>query len=95
MSVVRSLTRRSVAVWIFSSEMLSSAEVASSRISTFGSLIKALAIEIRCRCPHATEGRVLIDGQDMESINLKSYRSNIAVVPQTCTISRDRPELAT
>ena len=32
---------------------------------------------------HATEGRVLIDGQDMESINLKSYRSNIAVVPQT------------
>ena len=32
---------------------------------------------------HATEGRVLIDGQDMESINLKSFRSNIAVVPQT------------
>lgn len=32
---------------------------------------------------HATEGRVLIDGKDMESINLKSFRSNIAVVPQT------------
>ena len=32
---------------------------------------------------HATEGRVLIDGQDMEGINLKSFRSNIAVVPQT------------
>lgn len=31
---------------------------------------------------HATEGRVLIDGQDMEDIDLRSYRSNIAVVPQ-------------
>ncbi len=32
---------------------------------------------------HATEGKVLIDGQDMESLDLKSYRSGIAVVPQT------------
>ncbi len=32
---------------------------------------------------HATQGRVLIDGNDMEDINLRSYRSNIAVVPQT------------
>lgn len=31
---------------------------------------------------HATEGRVLIDGQDMESLDLKSYRAGIAVVPQ-------------
>lgn len=31
---------------------------------------------------HATEGKVLIDGQDMESLDLKSYRSGIAVVPQ-------------
>lgn len=31
----------------------------------------------------ATQGRVLIDGQDMETIDLKSYRANIAVVPQT------------
>lgn len=32
---------------------------------------------------HATEGKVLIDGQDMESLDLKSYRRGIAVVPQT------------
>lgn len=32
---------------------------------------------------HATEGKVLIDGQDMESLDLKSYRKGIAVVPQT------------
>lgn len=32
---------------------------------------------------HATQGRVLIDGQDMEEIDLKDYRANIAVVPQT------------
>ncbi|MDE5598785.1 MAG: ATP-binding cassette domain-containing protein, partial [Lachnospiraceae bacterium] len=32
---------------------------------------------------HATEGKVLIDGYDMESIHLKNYRSHIAVVPQT------------
>lgn len=32
---------------------------------------------------HATEGRVLIDGYDMEKIHLKHYRSHIAVVPQT------------
>ncbi|MBD5453646.1 MAG: ABC transporter ATP-binding protein [Lachnospiraceae bacterium] len=32
---------------------------------------------------HATEGRVLIDGYDMEIIHLKNYRSHIAVVPQT------------
>lgn len=31
---------------------------------------------------HATQGRVLIDGQDIEGIDLKSYRSHIAVVPQ-------------
>lgn len=31
---------------------------------------------------HATQGRVLIDGYDIEEINLKSYRSHIAVVPQ-------------
>lgn len=32
---------------------------------------------------HATQGKVLIDGYDMEKIHLKDYRSNIAVVPQT------------
>lgn len=32
---------------------------------------------------HATEGKVLIDGQDMELLDLKSYRRGIAVVPQT------------
>ena len=32
---------------------------------------------------HATEGKVFIDGNSMEDINLKSYRSHIAVVPQT------------
>ncbi|MCH5257686.1 MAG: ABC transporter ATP-binding protein [Lachnospiraceae bacterium] len=32
---------------------------------------------------HATQGRVMIDGHDMEEINLKTYRANIAVVPQT------------
>lgn len=31
---------------------------------------------------HATQGRVLIDGQDIERIDLGSYRSHIAVVPQ-------------
>lgn len=31
---------------------------------------------------HATQGKVLIDGYDIEEINLKSYRSHIAVVPQ-------------
>ena len=31
---------------------------------------------------HATEGRVLIDGQDIEGIDLAGYRSHIAVVPQ-------------
>ena len=31
---------------------------------------------------HATEGRVLIDGQDIEGIDLAGYRSYIAVVPQ-------------
>lgn len=31
---------------------------------------------------HATQGRVLIDGQDIEGIDLGSYRSHIAVVPQ-------------
>ena len=32
---------------------------------------------------HATQGKVCIDGYDMESIHLKNYRSQIAVVPQT------------
>ena len=32
---------------------------------------------------HATEGRVLIDGHDIETLDLGSYRSHIAVVPQT------------
>ena len=32
---------------------------------------------------HATQGRVLIDGQDIEGIDLAGYRSHIAVVPQT------------
>ena len=32
---------------------------------------------------HATQGRVLIDGQDIEGIDLAGYRSYIAVVPQT------------
>ncbi len=32
---------------------------------------------------HATEGKVLIDGEDIETINLTAYRSQIAVVPQT------------
>ena len=31
---------------------------------------------------HASSGRVLIDNHDMEDIDLKSYRSSIAVVPQ-------------
>lgn len=31
---------------------------------------------------HATQGRVKIDGNDIEGIDLKSYRSHIAVVPQ-------------
>ena len=31
---------------------------------------------------HATQGRVFIDGQDIEGIDLGSYRSHIAVVPQ-------------
>lgn len=31
---------------------------------------------------HATQGRVLIDGQDIEGLDLGSYRSHIAVVPQ-------------
>lgn len=31
----------------------------------------------------ATEGRILIDGQDMNEMNLKSFRQHIAVVPQT------------
>ena len=31
---------------------------------------------------HATEGRVLIDGQDIEGLDLVGYRSHIAVVPQ-------------
>jgi len=31
----------------------------------------------------ATKGRVLIDGQDLSKLNLRSYRSHIAVVPQT------------
>jgi len=30
-----------------------------------------------------TSGRILIDGHDMNSINLKSFRRHIAVVPQT------------
>ncbi|MDD6628925.1 MAG: ABC transporter ATP-binding protein [Lachnospiraceae bacterium] len=32
---------------------------------------------------HATAGKVLIDGYDIEEIDLHSYRSHIAVVPQT------------
>lgn len=32
---------------------------------------------------HSTEGKVLIDGNDIEEIDLHSYRKNIAVVPQT------------
>lgn len=32
---------------------------------------------------HSTEGKVLIDGNDIEEIDLHSYRRNIAVVPQT------------
>lgn len=31
---------------------------------------------------HATDGRVLIDGQDIEGLDLAGYRSHIAVVPQ-------------
>lgn len=30
-----------------------------------------------------TGGRILIDGQDMNELNLKSFRQHIAVVPQT------------
>ena len=30
-----------------------------------------------------TKGKVLIDGQDLSTLNLRSYRSHIAVVPQT------------
>lgn len=32
---------------------------------------------------HATAGKVLIDGYDIEEVDLHSYRSHIAVVPQT------------
>ncbi len=32
---------------------------------------------------HATGGKVFIDGNNIEEIDLQSYRSNIAVVPQT------------
>lgn len=32
---------------------------------------------------HSAEGKVLIDGNDIEEIDLHSYRRNIAVVPQT------------
>ncbi len=32
---------------------------------------------------HATQGKVLIDGNNIEEIDLRSYRSHIAVVPQT------------
>lgn len=32
---------------------------------------------------HSSYGRVLIDDYDMKDINLRSYRANIAVVPQT------------
>ena len=36
-----------------------------------------------------TEGQVLIDGQDISSLNLQSYRSHIAVVPQNAILFSD------
>lgn len=35
---------------------------------------------------HPTEGRVLVDGKDMNDIDLHSYRSHIATVPQTSVL---------
>ena len=34
------------------------------------------------RCYDTTEGRVLIDGEDIRSVNLKAYRDKIGYVPQ-------------
>ncbi|OPJ64465.1 ABC transporter ATP-binding protein [Clostridium oryzae] len=38
---------------------------------------------------YATEGQVLIDGQNIKSLNLQSYRSHIAVVPQNAILFSD------
>lgn len=35
---------------------------------------------------HATEGQVTVDGQDINSIDLHSYRSHIAIVPQNSVL---------
>jgi len=37
----------------------------------------------------STEGQVLIDNQDIKSLNLQSYRSHIAVVPQNAILFSD------
>mmetsp|Transcript_24829 Transcript_24829/g.57890 ORF Transcript_24829/g.57890 Transcript_24829/m.57890 type:complete len:167 (-) Transcript_24829:715-1215(-) len=50
-SVVRSAMSRSMASWTMCSDSASSAEVASSRRSTFGDISTARAIAIRCFWP--------------------------------------------
>ena len=35
---------------------------------------------------HATEGQVLVDGKDINSVDLHSYRSHIAIVPQNSVL---------
>ena len=50
---------------------------------------KTTLVDLISRYNSPTNGRVLIDGQNLEDVNLESLRKNIAIVPQEITLFND------
>ncbi|MFH1129204.1 MAG: ABC transporter ATP-binding protein [Patescibacteria group bacterium] len=50
---------------------------------------KTTLVDLISRYNSPIRGRVLIDGQDIEKVNLESLRRNIAIVPQEITLFND------
>jgi len=50
---------------------------------------KTTLVDLISRYNSPIKGRVLIDGKDIENINLESLRRNIAIVPQEITLFND------
>lgn len=47
---------------------------------------KSTLINLAIGFIHAQSGKILVDGNDIESINLRSYRQHIAIVPQSSVL---------
>ncbi len=50
---------------------------------------KTTLVDLISRYNSPTKGKVLIDGKDIENVNLESLRKNIAIVPQEITLFND------